>query len=250
MNRCLMFVMVLICLGGVACSSKRPPKPFQVLASEFVSPVRITKPIDTNSAAIGITIQSDKWLAGTENRLYLVRVDREEDLYHGTTLIPTSLLTPRPGTGGGGTVYVQNLPPGRYAAVAYSESVRGYGKTRELTVYLFSQDLIKHTDTTVSPGSIGFMGTYRLGPDTMILKAPAIDPAQEHYFEVLWGKPLQHVMEEIRIIGTPASFPVHTVSAAQGSRGPDAEAAFLAVVKQEFEPAWASVIDRRTTSLK
>lgn len=250
MNRCIVLAMVLVCLGVVGCSSKRPPKPFQVLASEFVSPVRITRPIDANSAAIGITIQSDKWASGTENRLYLVRVEREEDLYRGTKLIPTSVVTPRPGTGGGGTVYVQNLPPGRYAAVAYSESVRGYGKTRELTVYLFGQDLIKRTDTTVSPGSIGFMGTYRLGPDTMILRATAIDPAQEHYFEVLWGKPLQQVMEEIRIIGTPAYFPVHTVTAAQASRGPEAEEAFLGVVRKEFEPAWASVIDRRTTSLK
>ena len=84
----------------------------------------------------------------------------------------------------------------------------------------------------------------------MILRATAIDPAQEHYFEVLWGKPLQQVMEEIRIIGTPAYFPVHTVTAAQASRGPEAEEAFLGVVRKEFEPAWASVIDRRTTSLK
>lgn len=250
MRRWVVLALVLVFLGPIGCSSKRPPKPFQLLANEFVPPVKITKPIDANSAAIGITIKSDKWAPGTENRLYLVRVEKEEDLYHGTKLVPTSLVAPNPGTGGGGSVYIQNVPPGRYVAVAYSESVRGYGKTRELTVYLFGKDMIKRTDTTVAAGGIAFMGMYELGPDTMILKDNAIDPAQEHYFEVLWGKSLLQVLEDIRIIGTPAYFPVHTVTAVRSSRDQAAEAQFLGTARREFDPGWAAVIEQRHTSLK
>jgi hypothetical protein len=250
MKQWVLAAMILVCVVPIGCSSRRPPKPFQLLANEFVAPVKITKPADANSAAIGITIKSDKWIAGTENRLYLVRIDKEEDLYHGTKLVPTSLVVPTPGTGGGGTVYVQNVLPGRYAAVAYSESVRGYGKTRELTVYLFGKDMIKRTDTTVAAGGIVFMGAYELGRDTMILKDNAIDPAQEHYFEVLWGKSLVQVMEDIRNIGTPAYFPVHTVTAVRGSRESAAEAEFLAVTGRQFDPAWATIIERRHSSLR
>ena len=250
MKQWILALMILVCVVPIGCSSRRPLKPFQLLANEFVPPPKINKPVDANSAAVGLTIKSDKWIAGTENRLYLVRIDKEDDLYRGTKLVPTSLVVPTPGTGGGGTTYVQNVPPGRYAAVAYSESVRGYGKNRELTVYLFGKDMIKRTDTTVGAGGIGFMGIYELGRDTMILNDTAIDPAQEHYFEVLWGKSLVQVMEDIRNIGTPAYFPVHTVTAAKASREPAAEMEFLAVAEREFDPGWVPVIERRRSSLK
>jgi hypothetical protein len=250
MKHWVVVAMILLCLAPIGCSSRRPPKPFQLLANEFVSPVKITKPVDANSPAIGISIKSNQWTTDTENRLYVVRVEKEEDLYRGTKLLPTSLVVPQAGTGGGGTVYVQNVPPGRYAAVAYSRSRRGYGKTRELTLYLFGREMIKRTDTSVAAGGMGFMGTYELGPDTMILNDHAIDPAQEHYFEVLWGKSLLEVLEDIRIIGTPAYFPVHTVTAVKASRDAAAEARFLEEARQEFEPAWIPIIDRRQTSLK
>jgi hypothetical protein len=251
MKPLMSLMMAVCCLAAVGCATKRPPKPFQLLAGEYVPPVKITKPIDAKSAALGITVmKSDRWGPGSENRLYLVKVETDRDLYQGTKLIPTSLSVPAPGSGGGGTVYVQNIPPGRYAAVAYSESVRGYGKTRELTIYLFGEELIKRTDTTVSAGSIGFMGKYELGPDTMILKAATVEPAQEHYFEVLWGKSLIQVMEDLRIMGTPAYFPVHTISTFKASRDIAAEQEFLATAKREFDPGWAPVIDQRRISLK
>jgi hypothetical protein len=250
MKRWAVVVIVLVSLGCVGCASRRPPKPFQVLAAEFVSPVNITKPIDGKSAAIGITIKSEKWPPGTENRVYLVKVDQDTDLYRGTKLIPTSVVKSMPGTSGGGTVYVQNLLPGRYAAVAYSESARGFGKTRELTLYLFSRDLVKQTDTTVYGGTIGFMGEYELGPDTMILKPQAADEVQQHYFEVLWGKSLPQVIDDLNLIGTPAYFGFHTLGAVKGSRDARAEERFLNTTEQQFEPGWAAVIEQRRAGLR
>ena len=59
-------------------------------------------------------------MPNTEDRLYLVKIENDRDLFEGTKLIPTSISSS--GAGGGGTVYVQNVPPGRYAAVAFSTS--------------------------------------------------------------------------------------------------------------------------------
>ena len=147
-------------------------------------------------------------------------------------------------------MYVQNIEPGRYAAVAYSESARGYGKIRELTLFLFSRDLVKQTDTTVSAGTIAFMGEYELGPDTMILKPHAADEVQQHYFEVLWGKSLSQVVEDLNLIGTPAYFGFHTLGAVRGSRDANAEEQFLNTARQQLDPAWAPWIDQRRPALK
>ena len=250
MVRWVVITIAIVSVGITGCASKRPPKPFQLLAAEFVSPVGITKPIDAKSAVVGITIKSEKWPPGTENRVYLVRVDSDGNLYRGSKLIPTSVVASLPGASGGGTVYVQNIQPGRYAAVAYSESARGYGRNRELTLFLFSRDLVKQTDTTVSAGTIAFMGEYELGPDTMILKPQAADDVQQHYFEVLWGKSLQQVVEDLNLIGTPAYFGFHTLGAVKGSRDARAEEQFLNTARHQLEPAWTAVIEQRLPSLK
>jgi hypothetical protein len=250
MMRWVMITMAIVSFGMTGCASKRPPKPFQLLAAEFVAPVNITRPIDAKSAVIGITIRSDKWPPGTENRLYLVKVDSDGNPYRGSTLIPTSVVKSVPGASGGGTVYVQNIPPGRYAAVAYSESARGYGRNRELTVFLFSRELVKQTDTSVSAGTIAFMGEYDLGPDTMILKPHAADDAQQHYFEVLWGKSLPQVVEDLNLIGTPAYFGFHTLGAVRGSRDASAEEQFLNTARHQLDPAWTAMIEQRLPALK
>ena len=97
MMRWIVITIAIVSVGITGCASKRPPKPFQLLAGEFVSPVNITKPIDAKSAVIGITIKSDKWPPGTENRLYLVKVDSDGNLYRGSKLIPTSVVEVRAG---------------------------------------------------------------------------------------------------------------------------------------------------------
>jgi hypothetical protein len=250
MNRTVMAIVVLVVMVTGACSGKPPKKQFQLLAGEFVSPVHITKPVDHQSAVIGITVKSPLWTPNTEDRLYLVKVENDRDLFHGTRLIPTSVVAPPPGGGGGGTVYVQNVPPGRYAAVAFSTSEKGFGKIREVTLYLLPKAVVKQSDTTVVPGGISFMGEYELGPSTMVLNEKAADEVQEHYFEAFWGKPLAQVVADLQAIGTPAYFPAHTVGVAKTDRDATAEERFLAVAKRELEPGWMSLIERRRTASK
>ncbi|MCS6289948.1 MAG: hypothetical protein H8K10_13375 [Nitrospira sp.] len=250
MNRMVIVLLSLLVLASGACVGKPPKKQFQRLAGEFVSPVHITKPVDQQSAVLGITIKSPAWVPNTEDRLYLVKVENERDLFEGSKLIPTSILAPPPGAGGGGTVYVQNIPPGRYAAVAFSTSEKGFGKVREVTLFLLPKAVVKQSDTTVAPGSISFMGEYEVGNSTMVLQEKVADPVQEHYFEAFWGKPLAQVIADLQMIGTPAYFAVHTVSVKQGSRDATAEERFLSVAKRDLEPAWTPMIERRRAAAK
>jgi len=250
MNRLVIAMAAVAVLTSAACVSKPPKKQFQRLAGEFVSPVHITKPVDQQSAVIGITIKSPAWVPNTEDRLYLVKVENDRDLFEGTTLIPTSIVAPPPGSGGGGTVYVQNVPPGRYAAVAFSTSEKGFGKVREVTLFLLPKAVVKQSDTTVTPGGIHFMGEYEVGASTMVLQEKAADEVQEHYFEAFWGKPLAQVIADLQVLGTPAYFAVHTVSIKQGSRDAEAETRFLATAKRDLEASWAPVIERHRTSAR
>lgn len=250
MNRKMIVIVALALMVTGACSGKPTKKQFQLLAGEFVSPVHITKPVDQQSAVIGITVKSPLWTPNTEDRLYLVKIENDRDLFHGTRLIPTSIVAPPPGGGGGGTVYVQNVPPGRYAAVAFSTSEKGYGKIREVTLYLLPKDVVKQSDTTVAPGGIGFMGEYELGPSTMILNEKAADEVEEHYFEVFWGKPLAQVVADLQAIGTPAYFAAHTVGVTKADRDAVAEERFLATAKRDLEPSWTPLIERRRTAAK
>ena len=250
MNRIALVILALSLVAVGACASKPVKKPFQRLAGEFVSPVHITKPVDQQSAMIGITINTDKWSPRTEDRVYLVRIANERDLFQGTTLIPTSILIPPAGGGGGGTVYVQNVTPGRYAAVAFTASEKGYGKMREVTLFLLPKEMVKQSDTTVAAGSVAFMGTYDIGPATMVLQENAVDEVQAHYFEAFWDKPLAQVIADFGQIGTPAYFPVHAVKLVKANRDAGAEQQFLAAAKRDLESSWTPLIERHRTAAK
>ena len=250
MNRMVNVILALIVVATGACTSKPPKKQFRRLAGEFVSPVHITKPVDQQSAVIGITINTDKWSPNTEDRVYLVKIENERDVFQGTKLIPTNILIPPAGSSGGGTVYVQNVPPGRYAAVAFSASEKGFGKVREVTLFLLPKAMVKQTETTVAAGGISFMGAYDMGPSTMVLQEKSTDDVQTHYFEVFWGKPLAQVIADLQLIGTPAYFPVHAITLTKSSRDANAEDRFLASAKHDLEPAWTPVIERRRTAAK
>ena len=250
MHRMMIVIVGIAVLATIGCVSKPPKKQFQRLAGEFVSPVRITKPVDQQSAVVGITIKSSTWVRNTEDRVYLVKVENEHDLFDGTTLIPTSIMAPPPGGEGGGTVYVQNVPPGRYAAVAFTTSEKGFGKVREVTLFLLPKDMVRQTDTTVAAGGISFMGEYDMAASSMVLQEKASDVVQMHYFEVFWGKPLAQVIADFQVLGTPAYFPVHSVRLTKGSRDASVEERFLAAAKRDLEPSWAAIIEHRRTAAK
>ncbi len=242
MTRALLLFVACVFLATGACASK-PKKQFQRLAGEFVPPVNITKPVDQQSAAVGITIKSDKWVPGSEDRVYLVRVDQDRDLFQGSKLLPTSIVKPTSGAGGG-TAYIQNIPPGRYAAVAFTIGEKGYGKTREITLYLLPKEAVKQSETVVTASSSAFMGEYELGDSTMVLNEKAADDVQAHYFEAFWGKPLENVIADLRMVGTPAYFSVHSIRLTKGSRDSAAEQRFIETARREMEPSWAPVIER------
>lgn len=250
MHRMLIAMVAVAAIAAGACAGKPQKKQFQRLAGEFVSPVHITRPVNQHSAVIGITLSTDKWGPNTEDRVYLVRIENDPHLFHGSNLIPTSIVAPPPGGGGRGTVYVQNVPPGRYAAVAFTASEKGFGKVREVTLFLLPKSMVQQTETTVAAGDISFMGEYELGGSTMILQENVADEVQMHYFEVFWGKPLPQVVADLQLLGTPAYFPIHTVVHTNASRVADAEERFLAAARRDLEPSWRPMIERHRTAAK
>lgn len=127
MNRLLSLLMVAALLLVTACAAK-PKKQFQRLAAEFVSPVRITKPVDQQSAVVGMTLKTAAWAPGTEDRVYLVKVDDERDLYQGKNLIPTSVVTPFPTPVGSAQCMCRTSLPGGMRPWRSARRKRGLAK--------------------------------------------------------------------------------------------------------------------------
>ena len=159
MNRMVNVILALLVVATGACTSKPPKKQFQRLAGEFVSPVHITKPVDQQSAVIGITINTDKWSPLTEDRVYLVKIENERDMFQGTKLIPTKSGFHLPAA----TEAARSMCKMCHlavAAVAFTASEKGFGKVREVTLFLLPKAMVKQTETTVAAGGISFMGAY------------------------------------------------------------------------------------------
>ena len=88
------------------------------------------------------------------------------------------------------------------------------------------------------------MGEYELGASTMVLNDKAADDVQSHYFEAFWGRPLESVIADLRMVGTPAYFSVHSITLTKGSRDSAAEQRFMETARRDMEPSWGPVIDR------
>lgn len=116
------------------------------------------KPIDDQSAAIGISLQIDRLLSSMVGYLkpdtvLFVKLDEGSDSYLQRNIIQSNYSKDK-------NIYLLNAAPGRYVAVA---AIYGSGnhsvKSKEYITY-FSHDLIKNTETAVSAGTMAFMGDY------------------------------------------------------------------------------------------
>ena len=81
MKRFVFAMAAVALLVNAACASK-PKKQFQRLAGEFVSPVHITKPVDQQSAVIGMTNMPEARLA------------REAEMAYATLALATAFREP------------------------------------------------------------------------------------------------------------------------------------------------------------
>ena len=150
-------------------------------------------PMDETSSGIGIRVKTRapiKLFSNKPDRVFFIRLpEGGRSPYTTDQLIASNYLK-------GEYVYLLNVPPGRYAAVATSRTQSGspfappteggvsvtlsVGRTNYTT--FFSEELIKQTEVTVGPASIAFAGEFVI--DTTVGLKGAED-VQLHYFRLL-----------------------------------------------------------------
>ena len=141
MGNGLAILIWLTVFGLSACAGVPPPEP-----------------LNSQSTAIGISVKLKAPIglfSRHAERVYFVRVEKEEDLYASSQVIPSNYVN-------GDYVYLLNAAPGRYAAVASFNTARTQqGATTTYTTF-FPEELIRHTQTMVGSGATAFMGDYVL----------------------------------------------------------------------------------------
>jgi len=81
---------------------------------------------------------------------------------------------------GRNTIYLFNLPPGRYAAVAaYGTGYINYDNV----IYLFSEEMIKSTIVDVKPGSFVYIGAFVSEMGKMLNPFDNSDDVQKYYYK-------------------------------------------------------------------
>jgi hypothetical protein len=161
------------------------------------------------------------------DRVYFARMDGAQGLFSQDKVLPSNDSTRA-------WIYLLDVPPGRYAAVAsvYSRDDREY-------VTVFSKEVIEATLVTVSPGAMAFMGEHLVDASARVRDAEAI---QRYYLELIVPS------TRTRILGVPRYAPTIFVgSLLEASRDPGTEARFLRDTADHFQgTAWAGLLGRST----
>jgi len=184
--------LIVFCTALLGCAATYPPPP---------------SPIDELSAALGLDLEArhsplrltSEW---PEVVLFLRMEEGESiaDLVGREDLIPSTLVHEK-------QVYLLNVPPGTYVAVAainiiteepteielakvpvgnsfnFSLSTE-LDKNDSITNSYFSAELIEQTMTTVEPGSFAFMGRFSTNQSFSL---GDVDELQQHFLHVIEG---------------------------------------------------------------
>lgn len=191
----------------------------------------VPRPSDAQRAGIGISVTIRAPIAiftRSAARIYFVRVEGGTDPYLQENLLVSNYAQ-------GGYVYLLDISPGRYAAVAAWFAASAPGQSGE-SVTVFARDVIKLTDTTVAPGSVRFMGEYVLDTAGGLKGA---DDAQLHYLSLF--EPGTRTMSPIMRSGK-----YYYAGSLRGSkRDPDSQRRFLGKALEHLESSgWTDAIRR------
>ncbi|MGA8206269.1 MAG: hypothetical protein WB812_17270, partial [Woeseiaceae bacterium] len=117
-----------------------------------------------------------------------VRVEAEGDVYTAPAFVESNWV------GKHGKVYALNVPPGRYAAVAFRTRGGSLLAVRDKQWVFLEKELIDVTTVDVAAGQIVFAGTYTTGGTAWKSSAAdkdqdsvsAADAAQVHYLQLMF----------------------------------------------------------------
>lgn len=160
------------------------------LASCVTSPA--PQPTYNGSSGVGVSVSIENrlnpWDSDKKIQLkdiYFVKLDENGDPFGMDTGAPLPSNYSKDGT-----LYLMDVEPGRYAAVAgyfIQNNLSGAGcAVRTTSVYsgiYFDESLIKATEVTVAPGQVMFMGNIVLNVSPFRSTKP--DTAQGHYMKSL-----------------------------------------------------------------
>jgi hypothetical protein len=141
------------------------------------------EPYEAQKAAIGIEVSLQAPAGSLRNAaevVYFTTLDAGSGA-PGTRLITSSYSKD-------GRVYLLNVPPGTYVAVAARFSNRSSASTMmgistKLYTTYFSKRLIERTKTTVQESGFAFMGSYVVDQSTPMFNMP--DEAQARYLRLV-----------------------------------------------------------------
>jgi hypothetical protein len=222
MHRAATIFVVFVVLGLVSCATAPAPRP-----------------LSPESAAIGISVKI--WQIGPDlsaQQVYLIKLNEGEGLYTQGNFIRSNYVK-------GGQAYFLNLKPGRYAAVGSHTSVPapflGSGRTYEYKAF-FSKELIKHTEVTVAPSTLAFMGKYVVKQSLSFEDA---DEVQLHYLHLIAPGALTGWS---RIFTTKQSYRGLLL---EEHRDKQDEIDFLTNAQKHFKDSdWINIIQKRLEELK
>lgn len=164
-------IFIVVLLGG--CAANLPPP-------------KMAKP-ESAGIAIEMTMQAPVgFFTSTPDQVYFAKIDGEGGLLQ-QSIIRSNYVK-------GNRVYLLNITPGTYVAVASLYSVKGPGSSggsgvslsignnsNRFTTYL-SKDFVEQTKIIVGPGEFKFMGDYLV---SMGMGLDGADEVQRHYQNII-----------------------------------------------------------------
>ncbi|MFV1985604.1 MAG: hypothetical protein ACC657_18805 [Thiohalomonadales bacterium] len=144
--------------------------------------LQVPKIEQPDSSAIGISLEIEApfgldWLTRKSAEVvYFIRVDNNQ------SILQPSII--RSNYAKDGRVYLLNVLPGKYMAVAYFYEVpTGSSNGPKSTRYLvfFSRELVKKTYVSISKGQVAFAGNYILSTSLIGPRLIGVDYVQRHY---------------------------------------------------------------------
>lgn len=150
--------------------------------------MQVPKMEQSEGSVIGISLETEvpfglSWLTSKSDEVvYFIRIDKNPNILQPNLI--------RSNYAKNGSIYLLNVLPGEYKAVAYSyHAPTGASTGQKESVYLtfFSKELIEQTYVRVAKGQVSFAGNYILStslmtPKTLLREA---DGAQVYYKKLM-----------------------------------------------------------------
>ncbi len=152
--------------------------------------LQVPKMEQSGSSAIGISLKIEApfgldWLTPQNNEVvYFIRVE------HNQNILQSSFI--RSNYEKDGRVYLLNVLPGEYVAVAYSYTVptgSSTGPRSNRYLVFFSKELVEQTYVSISKGQVSFAGNYILSTSLIGPRLIGVDYVQRHYKNMMSPDP-------------------------------------------------------------